>query len=40
MDFCPVEVKIKSEEIMRNKNCKYLLQVWKEGGKKVFEKKL
>ena len=40
MDYCPILVEIKSPDIQKNKNCKYLLQVWKKGGKKVYEKPL
>jgi len=40
-DFCPVLVKIINETVLRkNKDMKYLLQVWTNRGKMVFERPL
>ena len=40
MLYTPVLVKINSKEVRLNMGANYLLQVWKKGGKKVFEKPL
>lgn len=39
MPYCPLQVKIVHDEIKKAQGgAQYLLQVWKRGGKKVFEK--
>jgi len=41
MSYCPVQIQIVHDEIKNSyKGTQMLLQVWKRGGKKVFEKAL
>jgi hypothetical protein len=39
-DYCPVILEIKNELLQKHYGGRYLLQVWQQGGKRLFEKAL